>query len=418
MIMKRYFIVLFSLLLAMNTAAQEKQLTAQDLIPGGKNAYRFVPQSLRQLSFVGDNYIYRQGDTLLITRPGSKKHTPWLTLDELNKGLETAGLKTIKSLPAFAIKEIAGTSYFYFYNQSSILLYNPSTQKIEYRIPYQKGDSNFAFEPQQKRLAVTNGRDLILIGNDGSRMTIAHDDNDQISFGASNVHRNEFGISSGIFWSPQGNALAFYRMDESRVTDYPLVDISTRTAALKETKYPMAGMASHEVKVGIYHTASGDTVYLRTPGEKDQYLTNIAWSPDEKNIYLQRLNRRQDTCRTEVYDATDGKLLRTLFTETSDKYVEPQYPVFFLPGRNDRFVHLSRRDGYHHLYLYNTDGKLLKQLTSVHGKFSRQLLRPMENRFSLHRTKNHLSKLTCIRYRSPRENAHASPPKAVYTVRQ
>ena len=198
MIMKRYFIVLFSLLLAMNTAAQEKQLTAQDLIPGGKNAYRFVPQSLRQLSFVGDNYIYRQGDTLLITRPGSKKHTPWLTLDELNKGLETAGLKTIKSLPAFAIKEIAGTSYFYFYNQSSILLYNPSTQKIEYRIPYQKGDSNFAFEPQQKRLAVTNGRDLILIGNDGSRMTIAHDDNDQISFGASNVHRNEFGISSGL----------------------------------------------------------------------------------------------------------------------------------------------------------------------------------------------------------------------------
>ena len=364
MIMKRYFIVLFSLLLAMNTTAQEKQLTAQDLIPGGKNAYRFVPQSLRQLSFVGDNYIYRQGDTLLITRPGSKKHTPWLTLNELNKGLETAGLKTIKSLPAFAIKEIAGTSYFYFYNQSSILLYNPSTQKIEYRIPYQKGDSNFAFEPQQKRLAVTNGRDLILIGNDGSRMTIAHDDNDQISFGASNVHRNEFGISSGIFWSPQGNALAFYRMDESHVTDYPLVDISTRTAALKETKYPMAGMASHEVKVGIYHTASGDTVYLRTPGEKDQYLTNIAWSPDEKNIYLQRLNRRQDTCRTEVYDATDGKLLRTLFTETSDKYVEPQYPVFFLPGRNDRFVHLSRRDGYHHLYLYNTDGKLLKQLTS------------------------------------------------------
>ena len=62
MIMKRYFIVLFSLLLAMNTTAQEKQLTAQDLIPGGKNAYRFVPQSLRQLSFVGDNYIYRQGD--------------------------------------------------------------------------------------------------------------------------------------------------------------------------------------------------------------------------------------------------------------------------------------------------------------------------------------------------------------------
>ena len=126
----------------------------------------------------------------------------------------------------------------------------------------------------------------------------------------------------------------------------------------------MAGMASHEVKVGICHLASGDTVYLRTPGEKDQYLTNIAWSPDESCIYLQRLNRGQDTCRLEAYDASTGRLLRTLCTETSEKYVEPQHPIFFLPGHDDRFVLLSRRDGYHHLYLYNTEGRLLRQLTS------------------------------------------------------
>ncbi len=84
----KHFIVLFTLLLAMNATAQEKQLTAQDLIPGGKNVSRFVPKSLRQLTFVGDNYLYRQGDTLLMTYPGSKVHTPWLTLDELYRVLE------------------------------------------------------------------------------------------------------------------------------------------------------------------------------------------------------------------------------------------------------------------------------------------------------------------------------------------
>lgn len=180
----------------------------------------------------------------------------------------------------------------------------------------------------------------------------------------------------------------------------------------------MAGMASHEVKVGIYHTASGDTVYLRTPGEKDQYLTNIAWSPDEKNIYLQRLNRRQDTCRTEVYDATDGKLLRTLFTETSDKYVEPQYPVFFLPGRNDRFVHLSRRDGYHHLYLYNTDGKLLKQLTS--GAWEVLSATPSPDGKSIFITSNEESPLEINLYKVSVSSGKRTrlTPKAVYTVRQ
>ncbi len=362
--MKRHLIVLFSLLLAMNAAAQEKQLTAQDLIPGGKNTYRFVPQSPKQLSFVGDSYIYRQGDTLLIARPGQKKRAVWLTLDRLNQGLEEAGLKAVKSIPAFSVEERDGTPRLGLWLQSSLLLFNPETAWVDYRIPYRKGDTNFAYEPHHKRLAVTQGRDLVVIDSDSNRTVVAHDDNEAVSFGASNVHRNEFGISKGIFWSPQGNAVAFYRMDESRVTDYPLVDISARTAALKAIKYPMAGMASHEVKVGVCHLASGDTVYLRTPGEKDQYLTNIAWSPDESCIYLQRLNRAQDTSRLEAYDATTGRLLRTLFTETSEKYVEPQHPIIFLPGHDDRFVLLSRRDGYHHLYLYNTEGRLLRQLTS------------------------------------------------------
>ncbi|MCD8288187.1 MAG: hypothetical protein LUC18_05035, partial [Porphyromonadaceae bacterium] len=61
----KHFIVLFTLLLAMNATAQEKQLTAQDLIPGGKNVSRFAPKSLRKLNLVGDKYLYRKGDTLL-----------------------------------------------------------------------------------------------------------------------------------------------------------------------------------------------------------------------------------------------------------------------------------------------------------------------------------------------------------------
>ncbi|MBQ8424248.1 MAG: DPP IV N-terminal domain-containing protein [Coprobacter sp.] len=361
--MKFRIIVLLTLITAMTAASQEKRLTAQDVIPGGKNYARFTPKSLRQLTLAGDNYVYRRGDTLLITRPGSDKPRTWVTLDMVNTALEKAGLKSLKSLPGVSVEESDGTIRLYFSAHSGVNLYNPATGEIEFRIPYLQGDSDFAFEPQQKRLGVTHGRDFVVIDSEGHRTIVGHDDNDQICFGASDVHRNEFGIHSGIFWSPAGNAVAFYRMDESNVTDYPLVDISTRTATLKNDKYPMAGMSSHEVKVGIYHTGSGDTLYLRTPGAKDQYLTNIAWSPDEKHIYLQRLNRAQDTCHNEVYDAATGRLIRTLFVETSDKYFEPQHPVFFLPGHDDKFVHFSRRNGYHHLYLYNTEGKLLKQLT-------------------------------------------------------
>ena len=74
------------------------------------------------------------------------------------------------------------------------------------------------------------------------------------------VHRNEFGIEGGIFWGPKGSLLAFYRMDQSMVTDYPQVDISTRIASLVPDKYPMAGMTSHKVTVGVYNAESGQTV--------------------------------------------------------------------------------------------------------------------------------------------------------------
>lgn len=85
----------------------------------------------------------------------------------------------------------------------------------------------------------------------------------------------------GTFWSPKGNLLAFYRMDESMVTDYPQVNTSTRIATLEPDKYPMAGMTSHKVTVGIYNPAT-QTVYLKAGDPTDRYFTNISWSPDEK----------------------------------------------------------------------------------------------------------------------------------------
>ena len=152
-------------------------------------------------------------------------------------------------------------------------------------------------------------------------------------------------------------------MNETMVGDYPLVDISAREAKLKNIKYPMAGMRSHEVTVGVFRLSDRNTVYLHTGTPKDRYFTNITWSPDEKEIYIQELNRRQDTCLVEVYDAASGKHLRTLFTETNEKYVEPENPLIFIPGKPELFIYTSRKDGYRHLYLYDTSGKMIRQIT-------------------------------------------------------
>ena len=181
------------------------------------------------------------------------------------------------------------------------------------------------------------------------------------------VHRNEFGINGGLFWSPKQSKLAFYRMDQSMVVDYPLVNTRAREAEPMPIKYPMAGMQSHWVTVGVYEPATEKLVYLNTARdttvhEREMYLTNISWSPDERYVYIAKVNREQNHMWLEQYDAATGAFVKTLFEETDPRYVEPCEPMMFTP-KGDQFLWFSMRDGYKHLYLYNADGSLVKQVT-------------------------------------------------------
>ncbi len=181
------------------------------------------------------------------------------------------------------------------------------------------------------------------------------------------VHRNEFGINGGLFWSPKASRLAFYRMDQSMVVDYPIVNTKAREAEVRNIKYPMAGMKSHEVTVGVWDCADEKLVYLNTARdttvhEREMYLTNIAWSPDEQYVFIAKVNREQNHMWLEQYDAATGDFVKVLFEETNPRYVEPCEPMIFTPKGN-QFLWYSMRDGYKHLYLYNLDGTLVKQVT-------------------------------------------------------
>ena len=252
-------------------------------------------------------------------------------------------------------------SRFYFTTKGQVVLFDLTGKNGTIINNFNPDAENTDMDTNTWRVAYTKGNNLY-VADKGNETAVTRDTSAWVLYGQS-VHRNEFGINKGTFWSPQGNLLAFYRMDESMVTDYPLVDISTRVAEVNNIKYPMAGMTSHEVTVGVYNPQTGKTVYLKTTGPKDQYLTNITWSPDEQYIYIAILNRDQDHLWLNKYDASTGEYIKTLFEETNPKYVEPLNGLYFLPGTSGEFIWQSQRDGFNHLYLYNGDGTLIRQLT-------------------------------------------------------
>lgn len=340
--------------------AQDKLFTLEDLNYGGNNFYNMQPKNM-YLTWWGEQLINTDVEEcyLIDTKTGAKHIL--FTLDDINTWAESDSVKYVRHLMnatfPYPDKPIVAVG-----NRKSYILVDFDAKKIVWQDSISGQEAN-DWSPQSRATAYVEDHQLFVADGEGNKHQISTDGSREIVYGQA-VHRNEFGINKGTFWSPNGQRLAFYRMDQSMVADYPQVDIFPREATYEPDKYPMAGMTSHKVTVGVYDLQTRKTVYLQAGDPTDRYFTNIAWSPDNKTVYMQELNRGQNDCRLVSYDAETGARITELYRETSDKYVEPQNPIVFLPWDHTKFMMQSQKDGYNHLYLYNTDGKLLKQLTS------------------------------------------------------
>ena len=346
---KRAILILLALPIGFNVMAQEiKKLTLEELIPGGET-YRYA-ENLYGLQWWGDVCIKPSTDTIYTVQPRTGKETVLTTLGQINKVL--ADNKAGKLPTPYSIR--------YPWADKPQMLLKVSGKYIVYDFENNRIVSTLKLKDKaaNEDYCVANGNVAYTVNNNLYVNEQAITDEPEGIVCGQSVHRNEFGINKGTFWSPKGNLLAFYRMDESMVTQYPLVDITARVGEVNNVRYPMAGMTSHQVKVGVYNPSTGKTIYLNAGDPTDRYFTNISWSPDEKSIYLIELNRDQNHAVLCQYDATTGKLLGKLLEETHPKYVEPQHPIVFLPWDNSKFIYQSQRDGYNHLYLCDLTSSL------------------------------------------------------------
>jgi len=356
------FLFLLSFIWVSFSFPQDKLLTVEDVV---LNSYtKLSPANLKQLNWVPktNSYVYldNQTNTILFKYSiKSDKPDTILTLAELNKLLQSQNFSETKYFPV--IYWIDNVS-FNFWIENKLLNYNLETKKLALVNSIDDNAENKTVAPNSKYVAYTKANNLFVNLESSKIIQITFEKDTNIVCGQA-VHRNEFGIESGIFWSPNSNYIAFYRMDQTMVTDYPIVDISSVPARLKNIKYPMAGQTSHNVTVGIFDIKTNKTIFLKTGEPLDQYLTCLTWSPDEKYFYIAHLNRDQNHLQLKKYDAKTGELIKILFEEKNEKYVEPENPLIFLPKSNSKFLWFSRRDGFKHLYLYDSDGNLIRQVT-------------------------------------------------------
>ncbi len=332
------------------TFAQKKEFTLKEsvlkqraLSPDRVNNFLWIPNTDFYSTFSSD-WKTIQKSTL-----SGDKETELAKIDDINTVLKST-YANFFGMSWLSENEIL------LNDGQTIAKWNVSTKSGSILKKTIENSENHNYHSNSNQLAYTIENNLFI---DGKPITKNVDKN--IVSGQS-IARNEFGISGGIFWSESGDILAFYQKNETNVHNYPLLDVNATPGELVSIKYPMAGQKSEEPRVGIYNVKSKKTVYINPRGAKDDYFTNLTFTPDEKYIVVAEVNRDQNHMWLNVYDAKSGRFVKTLFEETNEKWIEPEHPAYFHSNSND-FIWISERDGFNNLYLYDFSGKLIKKLT-------------------------------------------------------
>lgn len=355
--MSKKILLLLSCFMALTLQAQLQKITLEESVlqQGRKfgadklSGFQWLPNS--------NQYIYFTDfwKKIVIASAQNTNATTWTTTEEINSSLNSK-LGNLFGIIAIDNQNIIVNSNNVFYK------YNVASKKGTKYVELPQNAENITWDNAFLKVAYTIENNLYV--NDGtSTINITNFADKNIVSGQS-IARNEFGIKEGIFWSPNGNDLAFYQKDETDVAEYPLLDINETPGKLNAIKYPMIGQKSEKPRVGIYHFNSGTTVYINPKNNPEDYLTNLAWTPDAKYLIIAELNRGQNDMCLNLYDASLGKFTKTLLNETNDRWVEPEHPAFFPSKSSNNFVWISEKDGFNNLYYYDLEGNLLKKLTN------------------------------------------------------
>jgi dipeptidyl-peptidase 4 len=176
------------------------------------------------------------------------------------------------------------------------------------------------------------------------------------------VYPEELDLGSAHWWSPDSLQIAFLQFDVSRQEVYPHAHLLKRDAIYEPQRYPKAGTPNAEVRLGVVPASGGKVTWADLGDPLQSLLARVDWLPDSKRVAVQRLNRIQTELALLFVDAATGGA-RNVLTERDPHWINIGNDLQFLDKR-EAFLWSSEMTGFRHLYLYSSDGRKLKQLTS------------------------------------------------------
>lgn len=354
-------LLLTALLLARGTAQEGQPLTFEHVLSKGPALLPALPQArwipgTRSLAILRSEGDAASNPVLLHLVPGAEP-TP---LCDARQVLAAIGKPAAADAPAaFPAWSCRDKTTLRLQVGNSVWHWRPGEARAELVLQLPEGAEDATFAPDDQRVAFRLQHELHVLDPRTGLRRLTWDGTADVVYGGA-AHRAEFGIQNGLFWSACGRRLLFYREDLRPIASTPLQDLDAETPSPGHGRYPVSGARHSRVTVGVYDAEERSVCWLQHDPDLDQYWTNLTFGPGD-TVVTALVNRGQDHLRLVRFDARTGTQQATLLEERDQHWLEPEHGPYFLA--DGRFLWRSPKDGHHHLYLHDGDGKLLVQVT-------------------------------------------------------
>ena len=303
-----------------------------------------------------NQYSYRTGEMVktLLTSPEIFRDDSEIEKYEYN---EAEGVIIVKT----GVEKIYRHS-----DKADYVIYNIEKQSVKPLTDYDKGKIMLGtLAPGGKYFAFVRDYNLFYVNLENMlevQVTTDGKKNEIINGAADWVYEEEFSNARGLYWSPSGDRIAYYRFDESEVKTFMVSKYGELYPERYFYKYPKAGEVNSKVSIHVYDIASGSGKELKT--NHDEYIPRIKWTKSNDDLVVMRMNRHQNNLEFVSFNVIqDNPEAKIIYAETAETYININDNLIFLDD-GKHFIWNSERDDYNHIYMYNLEGELVKQLTS------------------------------------------------------
>jgi dipeptidyl-peptidase-4 len=262
-------------------------------------------------------------------------------------------------------KLLLQTNAKYIYRHSfSANIYVYDVQSKQLTQPVKDAVMLAEFSPDGNKLAYVRNNNLFyydLVAKKETQITNDGKINSIINGSTDWVYEEEFALSKGFYWNNDGSQLAFYRFDESAVKEFTMTKFDNKLYPEEyKFKYPKAGESNSVIQVYVFDLGKASKQLINIGTEADIYIPRIVWTKSNNTLCIQRLNRLQNKIELLLANTQDGSS-KTIYTEENKAYID--VPEISFLGDNKTFIINSEKSGWNHLYQYDLNGALVKQIT-------------------------------------------------------